>query len=103
MIEVKLLQQEKQWSPNEVTDEGMGIEVKPSQSKKQYSPNEVTDEGMMIEVKPLHFSKQEAPNVVTTYSIPSVPLTFSGRMISPEYLPSVLGSSVAVFVSESNK
>ena len=81
----------------------MVIEVKPLQPEKQDAPNEVTDEGMVIEVKPLHSSKQEAPNEVTTYSTSSLPLTFSGIIISPEYLPSVLGTSVAVFVSESNK
>ena len=36
----------------------MVIEVKPLQPPKQYSPNEVTDEGMVIEVKPLQFQKQ---------------------------------------------
>ena len=81
----------------------MVIEVKPLQPSKQDSPNEVTDEGMVIEVKPLQSLKQEAPNEVTTYSTPSLPLTFSGIIISPEYLPSVLGTSVAVFIPESNK
>ena len=81
----------------------MVIEVKPLQKEKHSAPNEVTDEGMVIEVKPLQSSKQDAPNEVTTYSTPSLPLTFSGIIISPEYLPSVLGTSVAVFVSESNK
>ena len=103
VIEVKPLQYEKQELPNEVTDEGMVIEVKPLQSKKQRSPNDVTDEGMVIEVKPLHSSKQDAPNVVTTYSTPSLPLIFSGIIISPEYFPSILGRSVAVFVPDSNK
>ena len=81
----------------------MVIEVNPLQPEKQSLPNEVTDEGMVIEVKPLQPSKQEAHNEATTYSTPSLPLTFSGIIISPEYLPSVLGTSVAVFVSESNK
>ena len=77
----------------------MVIEVKPLQPEKQELPNEVTDEGMVIEVKPRQPLKQEAPNEVTTYSTPSLPLTFSGiMMISPEYFPSVLGRSVAVFV-----
>ena len=62
----------------------MVIEVKPSQKAKQDAPNEVTDEGMVIEVKPLHSSKQEAPNEATIYSTPSLPLTFSGIIISPE-------------------
>ena len=62
----------------------MVIEVKPLQSSKQDSPNEVTDEGMVIEVKPLQSLKQDAPNEVTTYSTPSLPLTFSGIIISPE-------------------
>ena len=103
VIEVKPLQPQKQDLPNEVTDEGMVIEVKPLQLPKQPSPNEVTDEGMVIEVKPLQPLKQEAPNEVTTYTTPLLPLTFSGIIISPEYLPSVLGTSVAVFVSDSNK
>ena len=103
VIEVKPLQYEKQELPNEITDEGMAIEVKPLQYEKQELPNEVTDEGMVIEVKPLQPKKQEAPNEVTTYSTPSLPLTFSGIIISPEYSPSVLGTSVAVFVSDSNK
>ena len=58
---------------------------------------------MVIEVKPLQPEKQDAPNEATIYSTPSLHLTFSGIMISPEYLPSVLGTSVAVFVPESNK
>ena len=62
----------------------MVIEVKPLQNMKQDLPNEVTDEGMVIEVKPLQPLKQEAPNEVTTYSTPSLPLTFSGIIISPE-------------------
>ena len=103
VIEVKYLQPLKQDSPNEVTDEGMVIEVKPLQPLKQDSLNDVTDEGMVIEVKPLQPLKQEAPNEVTTYSTPSLPLTFSGIIISPEYSPSVLCTSVAVFVPESNK
>ena len=103
VIDDKPLQNLKQNSLNEVTDEGMVIEVKPLQLSKQEAPNEVTDEGMVIEVKPLQNLKQNAPNEVTTYSTPSLPLTFSGIIISPEYSPSVLGTSVAVFVSESNK
>ena len=102
-MEVKPLQPKKQSSPNEVTDEGMVIEVKSLQPEKQELPNDVTDEGMAIEVKPLQLKKQEAPNEATIYSTPSLPLTFSGIMISPEYFPSLLGKSVAVFVSESNK
>ena len=103
VIEVKPLQPQKQLPPIEVTDEGMVIEVKPLQPSKQEAPNEVTDEGILIEVKPLQSLKQEAPNEVTTYSTPSLPLTFSGIIISPEYFPSLLGKSVAVFVSDSNK
>ena len=81
----------------------MVIEVKPLQPEKQELPNEVTDEGMVTEVKPLQPLKHSSPNEVTTYSTPSLSLTFSGIMISPEYFPSFLGRSVAVFVSESNK
>ena len=44
----------KQFSPNEVTDEGILIDVKLLQPEKQYSPNEVTDEGILIDVKLLH-------------------------------------------------
>ena len=102
VIEVKPLQYMKQDSPNEVTDEGMVIEVKPLQPEKQPPPNEVTDEGMVIEVKSLQSLKQDAPNEVTTYSIPSLPITFSGIMISPGYFPSILGKTVAVFVSGSS-
>ena len=78
----------------------MVTEVKPLQPEKQELPTEVTDEGMAIEVKPRQPEKQEAPNEVTTYSTPSLPLTFSGIIISPEYFSSVLGKSTAVFVSE---
>ena len=46
------MQPEKQYSPNEVTEEGIVMEVKPLQSQKHSSPNEVTEEGMVIEVKP---------------------------------------------------
>ena len=46
----------KQFSPNEVTDEGILIDVKLLQPEKQYSPNEVTDEGILIDVKLLQFS-----------------------------------------------
>ena len=46
----------KQFSPNEVTDEGIMIDVKLLQPEKQYSPNEVTDEGILIDVKLLQFS-----------------------------------------------
>ena len=103
VIEVKPLQSSKQNLPNEITDEGMVIEVKPLQPSKQEAPNDVTDEGMAIEVKPLQLKKQEAPNEATIYSTPSLPLNFSGIIISPEYFPSLLGKSVAVFVSDSNK
>ena len=81
----------------------MVIEVKYQQPSKQDSPNNVTDEGIVIEVKPLQSLKQDAPNEATIYSTPSLPLTFSGIIISPEYFPSLLVKSVAVFVSDSNK
>ena len=45
----------KQFSPNEVTDEGIMIDVKLLQPEKQYSPNEVTDEEILIDVKLLHY------------------------------------------------
>lgn len=41
----------KQFSPNEVTGEGIMIDVKLLQPEKQYSPNEVTDEEILIDVK----------------------------------------------------
>ena len=50
-MEVKLLQPEKQYRLNEVTDEGMVIVVKSQQLMKQNSPKDVTEEGMVIEVK----------------------------------------------------
>ena len=80
----------------------MVIEVKLLQPLKQELPNEVTEEGMVIVFKSLQSSKQDAPNEVTTYSIPSLLVTFSGIMISPGYFPSILGKTVAVFVSESS-
>ena len=49
----------KQFSPNEVTDEGIMIDVKLLQPEKQYSPNEVTDEGILIDVKLLQSSYLE--------------------------------------------
>ena len=80
----------------------MVIEVKPLQPLKQKSPNEVTDERMVIEVKPQQSLKQSSSNEVTTYSTPSLPLIFSGIIISPEYFPSFLGRSVAVFLTGSS-
>ena len=50
-MEVKPLQALKQYSPNEVTDEGIVMEVKPLQPVKQCPPNDVTDEGIVMEVK----------------------------------------------------
>ena len=103
MIEVKPLHSEKQPPPNEVTEEGMVIEVKRLQPEKQPPPNEVTDEGMMMEVKPLQLEKQDSPNEATLYSTLSLLFTFSGTTISPEYLPFVLATKVAVLESASNK
>ena len=80
----------------------MVIEVKPLQPEKQDPPNEVTDEGMVIEVKLSQSLKQDSLNEVTTYSTPSLPLIFSGIIISPEYFPSFLGTSVAVFLTGSS-
>ena len=50
-MEVKLLQPEKQYRLNEVTDEGMVIVVKSQQLMKQNSPKDVTEEGISMEVK----------------------------------------------------
>ena len=49
---VKPLQYEKQYSPKEVTEEGMVTLVKPLQLKKQLEPKEVTEEGIVMLVKP---------------------------------------------------
>ena len=103
VIEVKPRHSEKQPPPNEVTEEGMVIEVKPLHSEKQPPPNEVTEEGMVIEVKLLQPEKQDFPNEVTLYSTPSPLLIFSGTTISPEYLPFVLATKVAVLAPVSNK
>ena len=84
-MEVKPLQSEKQEPPNAVTEEGMVMEVKPLQPLKHKLPKEVTEEGMEIEVKARQSSKQRSSNTVTTYSTPSLPFTFSGTTISPEY------------------
>ena len=43
----------KQFSPNEVTDEGILIDVKLLQSSKHILPNELTNEGISMDVKPL--------------------------------------------------
>ena len=103
MIDVKPLHHSKQYSPNEVTEEGIVIEVKRLHSEKQDSPKEVTEEGMVIEVKLLEPEKQDFPNEVTLYSTPSLLLTFSGTSISPEYLSFVLATKVAVLAPVSNK
>ena len=57
----------KQFSPNEVTDEGIMIDVKLLQPEKQYSPNEVTDEEILIDVKLLQ-SEYLQP-IITQYFI----------------------------------
>ena len=41
----------KQFSPNEVTDEGIMIDVKLLQPEKHHPPNLVIDEGINMEVK----------------------------------------------------
>ena len=81
----------------------MVIEVRHMQPLKQYSPNEVTEEGIIIEVKHLQSSKHLSTSEVTLYSTPSLLLTFSGTTISPEYLPLLLETREAVFVSGSKK
>ena len=101
VMEVKALQSQKHSYPNEVTEEGMVMEVKALHLRKHSLPNEVTEEGMVMEVKSMQPSKQLFPNEITLYATPSLPLTFSGILISPEYPPYFLGKSVAVFVSES--
>ena len=55
-ISDKLVQLQKQYSPNDVTDDGISILVNEVQRAKQKSPNEVTDDGISIlvnEVQPL--------------------------------------------------
>ena len=54
----------KQFSPNEVTDEGILIDVKLLQSSKHILPNELTNEGISMDVKPLQSAKQQLPNEV---------------------------------------
>ena len=61
----RLSQLAKQYSPNEVTDEGIMMEIKPLQLLKQPPSNEVTDEGIVIEVKQRQDMKHLSPNVVT--------------------------------------
>ena len=51
VIEVKPLQLAKQFSPKDVTEEGISMEVKLLQPEKHDQLKEVTDEGMVIEVK----------------------------------------------------
>ena len=99
-MEVNLLHPLKQKSASHFKDEGSVTEVKLLHPKKQLDGNEVTDGGIVMEVNPLQPLKQSSSIYLTEYSTPSSPLTFSGTMISPEYFPSVLGKSVAVFVSE---
>lgn len=53
-----LSQPEKQYSSNEVTDEGIVMEIKPLQPLKHPFLNVVTDEEIMMEVKPLQPLKQ---------------------------------------------
>ena len=55
LIEVKLLQLEKQYFPKLVTDDGMVIEVKLLHLEKHHSPKLVTDDGMVTEVKPVQY------------------------------------------------
>ena len=49
----------------------MVIEVKLLQLEKQYSPKRVTDDGMVTEVKLLQREKLLAPSSVTGYFFPS--------------------------------
>ena len=56
VIEVKPLQLAKQFSPKDVTEEGISMEVKLLQPEKHDQLKEVTDEGMVIEVKLLQYS-----------------------------------------------
>ena len=49
---VKPEHQQKQPSPNEVTEEGIVMLVKPLHPQKQPSPKEVTEEGIVMLVKP---------------------------------------------------
>ena len=53
VMEVKLLQPQKQLFPKLVTELGMVMEVKLQQPEKQPSPKLVTELGMVMEVKPL--------------------------------------------------
>lgn len=49
---LSLIQQGKQDSPKEVTEEGIVMLVKPEHSKKQSLPKEITEEGIVMLVKP---------------------------------------------------
>ena len=51
VIEVKPLQLAKQFSPKDVTEEGISMEVKLLQPEKQQPPKDVTEEGISMEVK----------------------------------------------------
>ena len=53
-MEVKPLQSEKQYSPSEVTDEGIFMDVKPLQPEKHQPLNEVIDEVISMDFNPLH-------------------------------------------------
>ena len=48
----------------------MVMEVKLRQAEKQYSPTLVTELGMVMEVKLLQPEKQSSPKLVTEYVIP---------------------------------
>ena len=67
MIDVKLLQPEKHHPPNVVIDEGIIMEVKRWQPAKQLHPNEVTDEGISMDVNPLQPSYLQP--IITQYFI----------------------------------
>ena len=65
----RLSQLAKQYSPNEVTDEGIMMEIKPLQLLKQPPSNEVTDEGIVIEVKQRQNMKHLSPKLVKELGI----------------------------------
>ena len=49
------IQSEKQYSPSEVTDEGIFMDVKPLQPEKHQPHNEVIDEVISMDFNPLLF------------------------------------------------
>ena len=69
VMEVKLLQPQKQSYPKLSTEFGMVMEVKLMQSAKQLSPKLVTVLGMAMEVKLLQPEKQPSPKLLMVFGM----------------------------------